>query len=108
MWHLRRHALNASIRTSSLFLTGQWIQSIVRVFSTKPRTPVPPCAAPKAASKRKCLGKLPFPDGAIEALQRIKESGHTKCRNSQFGCQERRKKAGLVLNADESAWEWKT
>lgn len=67
-----------------------------------------PAAAPKAASKRKCLAKLPFPDGASEALQRIKDSGHTKCRNSKFGCQECRKKAGLVLNADESAWEWKT
>ena len=40
MWHLRRHALNATIRTSSLFLTGQWIQSIVGVFSTLSRTPL--------------------------------------------------------------------
>lgn len=70
-----------------------------------------PAAAPKvkaAAPKRKCLSKLPFPDGAIEALQRIKDSGHNKCRASKFGCQECRKRAGLVLNADEAAWEWKT
>lgn len=68
----------------------------------------PAAAKTKAAAKRKCLAKLPFPDGAIEALQRIKNSGHNKCRNSKFGCQECRQKAGLVLNADETAWEWKT
>ena len=67
------------------------------IFHKVSHPPVPSCAAPKAASKRKCLGKLPFPDGAIEALRRIKESGRTKCRNSKFGCQERRKKSWPCL-----------
>ena len=69
-----------------------------------------PAAAVKAKSqpKRRCLSKLPFPDGAIEALEELKRKGHTKCRTSKFGCAECRKKAGLVLNEDGTAWQWKS
>ena len=67
-----------------------------------------PAAGPKARPKRRCLSKLPFPDGAIEALNELKLKGHTKCRSSKFGCAECRKKVGLVLNEDETAWQWKS
>ena len=67
-----------------------------------------PAAAPKAvAAKGKAAryGKLPFPEGALEALQEQKRLGHSKCRESPHGCAECRK-IGLKLNDAKTAWEW--
>ena len=68
-----------------------------------------PAAAPKPAGQKKAyrrLSQLPFPEGALDVLQQIKEAGHNKCRTSAYGCNECRRKAGLKLNDDESAWIW--
>ena len=68
-----------------------------------------PAAAPKPAGQKKAyrrLSQLPFPEGALDVLQQIKEAGHNKRRTSAYGCNECRRKAGLKLNDDESAWIW--
>ena len=74
-----------------------------------------PAAAAKSTPKAKAKGKakakarvgsLPFPPGAVEALQKLKDEGHNKCRGSKHGCTECRKKAGLKLNDDQTAWIW--
>lgn len=55
---------------------------------------------PKARPK-KAVGWLPLPPGAREAYA---ERNHSKCRGT--GCPDCRKKVGLILNEDESAWIW--
>lgn len=77
-------------------------------LDSEPALKRPAAAKAKSQAKRPCLSKLPFPDGAIAALNELKRRGHTKCRDSKFGCAECRKKAGLVLNEDGTAWQWKS
>ena len=61
-----------------------------------------PKAGPKAGAKREFLGKLPFPPDSQGRL------GCSKCkRNTTRGCLECRKRIGLILNEDRSAWVWK-
>ena len=72
-----------------------------------PRTAVEvpqPKAKQAAAAKpkrRKAVGWLPLPEGARE---KIAELNHSKCRSR--GCPDCRKRVGLILNEDESAWIW--
>ena len=59
-------------------------------------------AEPKAAvhQKRPQLGRLPKPDGVI--------IGCTKCNYSRTsGCAQCRKRAGLILNEEQTAWIYK-
>ena len=58
--------------------------------------------APRPGNKkRKAHGWLPLPEGAREKIAARK---HSKCRSK--GCPDCRKKIGLILNADETAWIW--
>jgi hypothetical protein len=58
-------------------------------------------AKAKAGNKKKCPGWLPLPEGARE---KIAELNHSKCRKK--GCPDCRRKIGLVLNDDHTAWTW--
>ncbi|CAJ1370296.1 unnamed protein product [Effrenium voratum] len=58
--------------------------------------------AAKEKPRKRQLGKLPMPDDAKDYL------GCTKCKYSNIGCATCRRKVGLVLNADETAWTWAT
>ena len=56
---------------------------------------------PPAPAKRRALGWLPMPEGARDKISTLQ---HSKCRAK--GCPDCRKKIGLVLNHDQSAWVW--
>ena len=57
-------------------------------------------AKPAAGGKQKQLGRLPKPEGV--------KLGCCKCRKSSAGCAECRRKAGLILNAEQTAWIYKS
>ena len=64
------------------------------------RTDARPAA--KEKPRKRQLGKLPMPDDAKDYL------GCAKCKYTYIGCATCRRKVGLVLNADETAWTWAT
>ena len=69
--------------------------------SAKARAQALGSEAPAARPPRRHLGRLPMPAGAAALL------GCTRCRYSASGCQQCRKKAGIQLNQDETAWIWR-
>ena len=70
------------------------------IHGAPPGAVVPPLPS-NGNKKRKAPGWLPLPEGAREKIAARK---HSKCRSK--GCPECRKKIGLILNADETAWIW--